>query len=159
MYFLLSDIFGVRYGQSVGKKSQTNRNSKKRFLPSLNKKRQKLCHAHIALVNRRLRGLLKGRCADDIWCNWFPCLSAATHIGRYSFLHAEQSMIMSECFYKHRTPFFKTRHLDYRAATPYRYCSNCYGEFINVILGGWHYSVWHATLSFYRIWVIILSTQ
>ena len=48
------------------KKSQTNRNSKKRFLPSLNKKRQKLCHAHIALVNRRLRGLLKGRCADDI---------------------------------------------------------------------------------------------
>lgn len=54
---------------------------------------------------------------------------------------------------------FNTRHLDYRAATPYKYCSDCYGEFINVILGGRHYSVWHTTLSFYRIWVIILSTQ
>lgn len=42
---------------------------------------------------------------------------------------------------------FNTRHLDYRAAMPYKYCSDCYGEFINVILGGRHYSVLHATLS------------
>lgn len=68
-------------------------------------KRQKHRHVRIALINRRFRGLLKGWCAEDIWCNWFPCLSAATHIGSYSFFHTEQCMIMSECFYKHRTPF------------------------------------------------------
>lgn len=105
MYFLLSGIFVFGADNPSENKSQINRNSKKRFLPSLNKKKQKLCHARIALINRRFRGLLKGWCAEDIWCNWFPCLSAATHIGSYSFFHTEQCMIMSECFYKHRTPF------------------------------------------------------
>jgi hypothetical protein len=66
MYFLLSGIFVFGADNPSENKSQTNRNSKKRFLPSLNKKKQKLCHARIALVNRRLRGLLKGWCADDI---------------------------------------------------------------------------------------------
>lgn len=158
MYFLLSGIFVFGADNPSENKSQTNRNSKKRFLPSLNKKKQKLYHARIALINRRFRGLLKGWCAEDIWCNWFPCLSAATHIWSYSFFTPNNVWLCLSVFINTER-HFNTRHLDYRAATPYKYCSDCYGEFINVILGGWHYSVWHATLSFYRIWIIILSTQ
>ena len=161
MYFLLPGIFVFGADNPSENKSQTNRNSKKRFLPSLNKKRQKLCHAHIALVNRRFRELLKGWCADDIWCNWFPCLSAATHIGSYSFFHAEQCMIMSECFNKHRTPIqYQTPRLsgDYGI----RILSQAVIASISILsraVGFPGLAHDFVALLFYRIWVIILSTQ
>ena len=147
MYFLLSGIFVFGADNPSENKSQTNRNSKKRFLPSLNKKGKSTAMSALLWLTDVFADCWKGWCAEDIWCNWFPCLSAATHIGSYSFFshRTMHELCLSVSINTER--HFNTRHLDYRAATPYKYCSDCYGEFINVILGGRHYSVLHATLS------------
>ena len=146
MYFLLSGIFVFGADNPSENKSQTNRNSKKRFLPGLNKKGKSTAMSALLWLTDASADCWKDgapRIFDVIdFRVWVPL-----RISEAILFFTPNNVWLCLSVFINTERHFNTRHLDYRAATPYKYCSDCYGEFINVILGGWHYSVWHATLS------------
>lgn len=105
MYFLLSGIFVFGADNPSENKSQTNRNSKKRFLPSLNKKGKSTAMSALLWLTDVFADCWKDgapRIFDVIdFRVWVPLRISEAIL----FFHTKQCMIMSECFYKHRTPF------------------------------------------------------
>ena len=135
MYFLLSGIFVFGADNPSENKSQTNRNSKKRFLPSLNKKGKSTAMSALLWLTDVFADCWKDgapRIFDVIGFRvWVPL-----RISEAILFFTPNNVWLCLSVFINTERHFNTRHLDYRAATPYKYCSDCYGEFINVILGG-----------------------
>ena len=102
MYFLLSGIFVFGADNPSENKSQTNRNSKKRVLPSLNKKGKSTAMSALLWLTDVFADCWKDgapRIFDVIdFRVWVPLRISEAIL----FFTPNNAWIMSECFYKHR---------------------------------------------------------